>query len=222
MGYIKWYGHAAFEIKIDNKIVIVDPWITNPKSPIRSINELPKVDLVVVTHDHGDHIGETADIAKKFGAPIVATFELANKLREQGLNGIGANIGGPIKVKDLTIILTPATHSSIAGSPTGVVIRGSEASIYHAGDTGIFATMELIGRMYNIDVALLPIGGHFTMGPYEAAWAAKIINPKVVIPMHYGTFPIISGSPEEFEKHLRELNVRAKLVVLKPGDIYEF
>ncbi|MCR8432783.1 MAG: metal-dependent hydrolase [Candidatus Korarchaeota archaeon] len=222
MGYVKWYGHAAFEIKVDDKVVLIDPWIKNPKSPLKYINELPKIDLIIVTHDHNDHLGETVEIAKKFNSSVVTTFELANEMRGQGIDSIGANIGGPIKAKDLTIILTPAVHSSTAGSPTGVIIRGSEASIYHAGDTGVFATMELIGKMYSIDIALLPIGGHFTMGPYEAAWATKMINPKVVIPMHYGTFPVISGSPEEFEKYLKTLGVSTRLVVLKPGEKYEF
>jgi len=222
MGYVKWYGHAAFEIQIDRKIVVVDPWISNPKSPIRRVDELPKVDLIIVTHDHGDHLGEAVEIAKKNNCPIVSTYELANDLSKKGVEGIGANIGGPIKIKDLIIILTPAMHSSTCGVPTGAIIRGEEATIYHAGDTGIFATMELIGKMYSIDIAMLPIGGHFTMGPYEAAWATKILNPKVVIPMHYQTFPVISGSPEEFEKYLKELGVSTKLVVLKPGDKYEF
>lgn len=222
MGYVKWYGHAAFEVKIDDKIVFIDPWIKNPKSPIQNIENLPKADLIVVTHDHSDHLGEAVDIAKKSGCPIVATYELANTLQQKGVNGIGANIGGPIKAAGLIIILTPATHSSTTGVPTGVIIKGKETTIYHAGDTGIFATMELLGKMYGIEIAILPIGGHFTMGPYEAAWATKMINPKVVIPMHYQTFPVISGSPEEFEKFLKELNVPTKLVVLKPGGKYEF
>ncbi len=221
MGYVKWYGHSAFEVSIGGKIFIIDPWISNPKSPIRSVNDLPRVDYVIVTHDHGDHLGESVEIAKKFGAKIIATYELANNLSKEGVETIGANIG-PVSLGDISVIFVPATHSSTHGVPTGAIIKSKEAAIYHAGDTGIFSEMELIGKMYGIDIALLPIGGHFTMGPYEAAWAVKLIKPKVVIPMHYQTFPVISGSPEELSKYIKEMNIDTKLVVLKPGESYEF
>ncbi len=222
MGHIKYLGHAAFEIDLDGKIILVDPWISNPRSPLKSIDELKKVDYIVVTHDHGDHLGEAVDISKKFGAPIIATFELANDLSRKGAKTIGANIGGPIKAGDILFILVQATHSSTLGAPTGVIIRGKEKTIYHAGDTGIFSEMELFGEMYKINIALLPIGGHFTMGPYEAAWAIKMLKPDVVIPMHYQTFPVISGSPEELKSYLKEMKVDTQLVVLKPGEVYNF
>ena len=223
MGYVKWYGHAAFEIVLDGKIFLVDPWLTNPKSPLKGIEDISRVDYIVVTHDHGDHLGESVKISKKFNAPIITTFELANDLQGKGAKTIGANIGGPIKLGDkLVAILVHATHSSTLGSPTGVILKGEEGTIYHAGDTGLFSEMELLGSMYKIDVALLPIGGHFTMGPYEAAWAVKLLKPKVVIPMHYQTFPVISGSPSELEEHLKKLGVDVKLVVLNPGDSYKF
>jgi len=223
MGYVKWYGHAAFEISIDEKIIFVDPWLTNPKSPVRGVGDISKVDYIVVTHDHGDHIGEAVELSKKFKAPIIATYELANNLSGKGAETIGANIGGPVKLTDkLSVILTHATHSSTHGSPTGVIIKGEESIIYHAGDTGLLYEMELLGKMYSIQIALLPIGGHFTMGPYEAAWATKLLKPKVVIPMHYQTFPVISGTPEEFKKELEKLGVEVELVVLKPGESYKF
>ncbi len=223
MGYIKWYGHAAFEIMLDGKIFMIDPWLTNPKSPIRGIDDISRVDYIVVTHDHGDHLGEAVKLSKKFRAPIITTFELANNLKEKGAETIGANIGGPIKLSDdLVAILVHATHSSTLGVPTGVIIKGGEGTIYHAGDTGLFSEMSLLGEMYGIDIALLPIGGHFTMGPYEAAWAVKLLKPKVVIPMHYQTFPVISGSPEELKKHLADMGIDVKLVVLSPGESYKF
>ena len=226
MAKLRWLGHAAFILELAGWKIAIDPWITNPLSPYRSLDkfykEYPEIDLIIVTHDHGDHLGEAIDISKKFGAPIITTFELANNLSQKGAKTIGANIGGPIKLEDIDVILTPATHSSTLGAPTGAIIRGKESTIYHAGDTGLFGGMQLLGNLYKIDIALLPIGGHFTMGPYEAAWATKLLQPKVVIPMHYGTFPIISGSPDELRGHLESMNINVKLVVLNPGESFTF
>lgn len=222
LGYVKYYGHATFVVNLDGKNFIVDPWIGNPRSPIKKVDELEKIDYIIVTHDHVDHLGEAVEISKKFGAQIITTFELANNLSQKGAKTMGANIGGPIKLEGINVILTPATHSSTLGAPTGAIIKGKEATIYHAGDTGLFGGMELLGNVYKIDIALLPIGGHFTMGPYEAAWATKLLRPKVVIPMHYRTFPIISGSPDEFKGHLEAMNIDVKLVVLNPGESFTF
>jgi L-ascorbate metabolism protein UlaG (beta-lactamase superfamily) len=141
------------------------------------------------------------------------------RLSSQGIEAIGANIGGPLSVQDLKIIFTPAVHSSSKGTPTGVVVSGKDTTIYHAGDTGLFGDMALIGELYKPDVALLPIGGHFTMGINEAAKAVQLIKPRIAIPMHYNTFPVIRADPEEF-KQLVEKTTSTRVVVLKPGEKY--
>lgn len=219
---MKWLGHAAFEVELDGKLIYIDPWITNPKSPTR-LEDIKRADFVVVTHDHGDHLGEAIDICKRTGAKFIATYELASWAQEQGVQAIGANIGGPIKLTDtITAVLTPAFHSASRGAPTGVVLIGKETVIYHAGDTGIFAEMSLIRELYAPKIALLPIGGHFTMGPREAAKACELLRPEVAIPMHYQTFPVISGSPEEFEAEVKRLGLPTRVVILKPGESFEF
>lgn len=224
MGYVRWLGHSAFEISLDGKKILIDPWLTNPLSPVK-LESYRDVNIVVVTHDHGDHLGDAITILKNTHAKFVGIYELALYMTENGIpqeRAIGGNIGGPIEVEELTFILTPATHSSERGSPTGVVIKGKEATIYHAGDTGLFYDMALIGELYKPDIALLPIGGHFTMGPYEAAKAVELIKPRIVIPMHYKTFPIIKGGPEEFKEEIRKRGVSVEVVVLNPGEKYEF
>lgn len=216
---IKWLGHSAFEIKIDGLTVLIDPWVTgNPKSPVK-VEDL-RADIVIVTHDHGDHgFDDAVEICKRTGATFVSIFELAQKASERGVREtVGMNIGGPALVKGLEIILTPALHSSESGNPTGVVIKGKELTIYHAGDTGVFSDMKLIGELYKPKIALLPVGGHFTMGPVEAAYATKLLGIKYVIPMHYGTFPVLKPDPSEFISKVRELSPETEVIVLKPGE----
>jgi L-ascorbate metabolism protein UlaG (beta-lactamase superfamily) len=155
----------------------------------------------------------------------VAIFELANYIGEKmGDPGraIGGNMGGPMHVDGLKIALVPATHSSPYGAPTGVVIISGEGTVYHAGDTGVTMDMALVGEIYKPDIALLPIGGHFTMDPVEAAKAVELIKPKVAIPMHYKTFPVLYGTPEEFERLVKEKVPETKVVVLNPGEKFEF
>ncbi len=225
MGRIVWLGHAAFYIEIDNHRILIDPWITNPLSPYRSLDtftrHFPEIDLVIVTHDHGDHVGETVEILKKYGkARICAVYELAEELAKKAgaiERSIPANIGGPIRFEKLNIILTPAFHSSTIGAPTGVVIVGSKTTIYHAGDTGLFSEMQFIRELYSPTIALLPIGGHFTMGIREAVKAVEILKPRTVIPMHYNTFDVIRADPNEFAKLVKEKVPEANVVILEPG-----
>lgn len=223
MGYIKYLGHSAFEMEISRKKILIDPWIDNPLSPIK-IDQIEKVNYIIVTHDHGDHLGNSFDIAKKTNATIVGIHEIALLANENGVEkALGGNIGGPIQLDDeLSIVLTPAYHSSDRGAPTGVVILSGEGNIYHAGDTGIFGDMALIRELYRPKIALLPIGGHYVMGPREAAKAVDLLRPEIVIPMHYKTFPVLKGKPEEFEEHLERMGVKTNVVVLKPGETMNF
>ncbi|OYT40695.1 MAG: metal-dependent hydrolase [Desulfurococcales archaeon ex4484_58] len=227
MAIIKYLGHSAFEIVLtgldgSEKYVLVDPWIENPLSPVKlSDYSGRKIDYIFVTHDHGDHLGNAIELARSTGAKIVGVFELASYAKEQGIEAIDGNIGGRLNVDDLFIVFTPATHSSQRGVPVGVVFGGKDVTIYHAGDTGLFSEMGFIGELYNPDIALLPIGGHYTMGIREAVKAVQLIRPRIAIPMHYNTFPPIKADPKEFKK-LVESTTNTKVVILKPGETYTY
>lgn len=226
---LRWLGHATFVIELSNKTILLDPWITNPLSPYRSVErfakEYKKVDLIIITHDHGDHVGEAVDLLKVYDkSKIVALYELAEDIAKKAnaINRmVAANIGGPVEIDNLAIVFTEAVHSSSLAHPSGVVISSSSYSIYHAGDTGVFLDMELIGELYKPTIALLPIGGWFTMGIREAVKAVELIKPKYVIPMHYNTFDVIKADPEEFTKLVRERTPEVRPIILKPGEEIE-
>ncbi len=217
---VRFLGHAAFEITLDGKKVLVDPWIKgNPKSPVKP-GEV-SADIVIVTHEHGDHGFDDAVEMAKNGATFVSLFELANKAGEKGVKGaVGMNIGGPALIKGLKILFTQAFHSGTA-NPSGVVVIGKDGSFYHAGDTGLFGDMKLIGSLYYPKVALLPIGSHFTMDPVQASYAVKFLNPEVAVPMHYGTFPVLTGKPERFKELVAKRAPETKVRILEPGESFE-
>lgn len=223
MAKITWLGHAAFKIETANKTVLIDPWLNgNPTSPVKA-SEITKADIVYVTHDHGDHLGDAFDICKRTGATFVAAVELASHASENGVKNVaGFNIGGSVEVKGVKLLMTQAFHTASKGVPTGVIIESEDKRVYHAGDTGLFGDMRLIGELYKLDVALLPIGGYYTMGALEAAEAVKLLKPKAAIPMHYKTFPVLAKSAEEFTKFAKEKAPETKIVVLKPGESYQF
>ncbi|ALL01667.1 Zn-dependent hydrolase [Pyrodictium delaneyi] len=229
MGYVRWLGHSAFEIRVDDYTILVDPWLSNPQSPVSVSEYKGKVDLVIVTHDHLDHLGDAVQILRlNPNAKFAAVYELANFVAEQlgDTSGriVGANIGGPLRIPgiDLKVMFFPATHSSNRGAPTSVVIAGKEATLFHAGDTGLFAEMQFIGELYRPDIAMLPIGSHFTMDVVQAAKAVELLKPRVAIPMHYNTFPVIEADPQEFARLVAEKGLDTKVVILKPGEVYEF
>jgi len=220
---VTWFGHAAFKIEIANRIVLVDPWLSgNPTSPIKA-SEITQADIVYVTHDHGDHLGDTIDICKRTGATFVANIELGDFAKENGIKNVeGLNIGGSVEVKGIRLLITQALHTDSRGAPTGVIVEGEGKRVYHAGDTGLFGDMSLIGELYKPDLALIPIGGYYTMGAKEAAEAVKMLKPKAVIPMHYKTFPVLAQSADEFVKIVNEKVPKVKVVTLKPGESYQF
>ena len=222
MGRIRWLGHSAFEIELANKILLIDPWLTGNPLATMNASDIKKADVVCVTHDHGDHLGDAIEICKRTGATFVGIYELGVFAEENGVKDVvGINIGGTVDVKGVRITMVQAFHSSTRGAPTGFVIKAEGKTIYHTGDTGLFGDMRLIGEIYSPDVALIPIGDYYTMGPREAAEAMKLIKPAVVIPMHYQTLPVLSPSAEDFIKFVEEKAPEVKVVALKPGEAYQ-
>lgn len=226
---IKWLGHASFEIiSAKGKRIFIDPWLDG--NPVCKVNlaDVNKADLILVTHDHADHFADAVPLAKKTGAMIIAQPEIIDQCKKMGINSeqlahneIGMNIGGTVVVKDIAITMVEAFHSSEAGSPCGYIIRTEdEKVIYHAGDTGVFASMSIIGSIYQPDLALLPIGSCFTMDSRQAAFALELLKPKTVIPMHYKTFPFLEQDTQNFVELAREKTPNVKVVILEPGENY--
>jgi len=222
LGKIRWLGHSGFEIELANKVLFIDPWLTgNPLAAMRA-SDVKKVDIVCVTHDHEDHLGDAIEICKQTRATFVGIYELGVFAEENGVKEVvGINIGGTVDVKGVSISMVQAFHSSTRGAPTGFVIKAEGKTIYHAGDTGLFGDMRLISEIHRPDVALIPIGDYYTMGPREAAEAVKLIKPAVVIPMHYQTFPVLEPSAESFVKIVEEKTPEVRVITLKPGETYQ-
>ncbi len=223
MGYIRWLGHASFKVMLDDKILIFDPWFTGNPSTCCKLEEIEKADLVLVTHDHGDHFSDAVDLCKRTGATLVGIYEVSVKAQELGVrNVVGMNIGGPAVIKDLKVVMTPALHSSQSGHPAGFIVIGKEATIYHAGDTGLFGDIALYAELYPIDYALIPIGGHYTMDPLQAAKFVSLFKPKYAIPMHYATFPAIRVDPRKFAEFVNKYAPEVNVVILRVGEKLKF
>lgn len=218
---ITWYGHSCFQLKFNKINIIIDPFITgNPNAPIKADN-IRNIDLILLTHGHEDHVGDTKKIAIATGANIVASYDLANRLAEEaGIKTIGINIGGTYIYKDLRIIQVHSFHVTPEGTATGYILRQNKISLYHPGDTGLFNDMEIFSKIYKINIAMLPIGGYYTMGIPEAVEAVKLIKPKIAIPMHYNTFPVIEADPYVFKRIVEE-ETDASVLVFKPGESKE-
>ena len=208
---LTWLGHAAFRIDTaGGKRIYVDPFLNgNPKCPENELQP-ERVDAIALTHGHADHVGDTVDLAGKHGCTVVALIELSGWLGKQGVDGSklpGPNKGGTVDVDGVKFTLTNAFHSgsapdgSYVGEPSGIVVTTEDGkTIYFAGDTCMFGDMQLIGRIYEPDVAVIPIGDHYTMGPKEAAVAVELLGVKRIVPCHWGTFGLLTGTPDELER----------------------
>ena len=225
---LTWNGHANFQITTPNVSMLIDPWFEGNPSACIGSDSCSQVDLILVTHDHDDHVGQTVEICKKTGAHIMAVVETAHRLMELGVpqdrivNGIGFNIGGSVDFKGITATMIQAFHSSQTGTPVGYIISLEDGTtVYHAGDTGIFSSMEIYGKLFDIDLALLPIGGVFTMDPAQAALACTLLNCRQVVPMHWGSFPVLEQSTDAFASELHKVGASTTLVPLEPGQSIE-
>ena len=218
---LRYFSHSAFQVTTDSgTVILIDPFLDgNPTSPVKSDDV--NADYIILTHAHGDHLGDTMKIAKENNATVIAVNELADYSTSKGLNAHNMHIGGGHNFDFGRVKFTIAHHGSLSpdnqfgGEPAGVLITADDKTIYHAGDTGIFLDMKLIGEMDKIDYALLPIGDNFTMGVDDAVKAAEFLHADVSIPMHYNTFPVIESSPNEFKAKVEALG--KKSIVLEYG-----
>jgi L-ascorbate metabolism protein UlaG (beta-lactamase superfamily) len=224
---LTWLGHASFRVDTPGgKRLYVDPWLSNPKCPDGE-SEPDRVDVIALTHGHGDHVGEAVDLGKQFSPRLVAIYELASWLEGQGFpdaSQLGMNKGGSVEVDGLTFSMTHAIHSSAMvgdgppiylGDAAGYVVEFENGTkVYFAGDTAAFTDMQIIGKHLEPDVAVLPIGDHFTMGPRQAAVALDLLGVKRCVPSHYGTFPLLTGTPDALREHAPDVEVLAP----EPGE----
>jgi L-ascorbate metabolism protein UlaG (beta-lactamase superfamily) len=239
---LTWYGQSGFKVVTPaGSVLLIDPWLTNPvyEKGKDELSGLKRVDLILLSHGHSDHVGNAVEIGKRTHARLVATFDLSAAMKTvlgypselAGAETTG-HFGGTLHLLDgeISVTFVPAWHGTgmekdensplfYAGNPSGLIvaIRGG-STIYHTGDTDLFSDMALVSRYHKIEVMLVCIGDHFTMDPKRAADAVKLVDPRRVIPMHYGTFPVLAGTPEEFERELKERGVKAELCVMKVGE----
>ena len=246
---VTWYGQAAFKIVTPSGgVILIDPWLKNPKNPDKnSISKLDRVDYILLTHGHGDHVGNSVQIAKATGATLVTAIGLGNNVTtmlgyppKQATTPSLGNVGGTIELPKAgaRVTIVNAVHASeikvknppagspmrvASGNPIGLVVQVDNGPVfYHTGDTDVFTDMKLIARFYKVDVMLAAIGGHFTMDPRRAAVAVEFVKPKIVMPMHYGTFGLLKGRPHQLQAEMDKIGVTAKMVVMQPGDTRNF
>lgn len=249
---IHWYGQSAFKVETPSGgVILIDPWLTVPTNPDKdSIAKLGRVDYILITHGHGDHVGNAVEIAKKTGAVLVAPYGLQINMKsvlgypeKQATAATGGNVGGTIDLpkagakvtivnaihgSELTTPAIPAPEpghpAAIAsGNPVGYVLQiDGGPTIYHTGDTDVYSDMKLIPEFYKIDLMLACVGGHFTMDPVRAAQAVEWVQPKQVMPMHYGTFSLLAGTPTQFKAALDKRGLGSRMIEMKPGEDRKF
>ncbi|RME05017.1 MAG: metal-dependent hydrolase [Planctomycetota bacterium] len=231
---IQWLGHSTFLIQTSQgKHILIDPWVyQNPACP-ESAKNLEKIDLMLITHGHFDHCADAEELAQKYNPTIVAIFEIGSYLEQKNVQNVSPmNKGGSQTIHNIQITMTHAFHSSGIGLNQAIVEGGEAAgfvvkledgfTFYHAGDTCLFGDMTWIAKLYQPQLAMLPIGDRFTMGPKEAAYAAQLLQTPKVIPMHFGTFPLLTGTTEEFQQALQKISPNTQLIQFQPGEIKEF
>lgn len=224
---ITWLGHATVLVQTaQGTNLLIDPFIAqNPKYP-KSFVLPEKIDYVLLTHGHGDHISDAVPVAQKHGSTVVAVVELAGYIEKKGIKDtIGFNIGGTVQLKDVAVSMVEATHTAsvqdetgvhYAGVSTGFVLSIADGPVlYHSGDTSVFGDMKLIAQLYKPEIAMLPIGGFYTMGPREAALAVEFLQPKKVLPIHFGTFPALTGTPKELAALI---DSKIEVILCEPGE----
>jgi L-ascorbate metabolism protein UlaG (beta-lactamase superfamily) len=226
---LTWLGHAAFRITTPSgNVILIDPWIqSNPATP-EALKKIDRVDTMLITHGHFDHIADAVELGKQFKPRVVGIFETCAWLESKGVpNTAGMNKGGTQKVGEIEVTMVNAVHSCgiqdgdkivYGGEACGYILRlPGGVTIYHAGDTAVFGDMKIIGELYAPTVAMLPIGDYYTMGPREAALAIRLLNVRHVIPMHFGTFPVLTGTPDSLQDLTRDVP-SLEYHVLKPGE----
>lgn len=225
MSKLTYFGHSAFLIEHNNFKILIDPFITgNPLSPVKA-SDL-SADFIVLSHAHGDHFGDTLDIAKRCNSTVIAVNELANYVASKGAKAHNMHIGGSYEFPFGRVKFTIAHHGSSSnegeymGEPAGILLFLNGKVLYHAGDTGLFSDMKLIGELHKINIALLPIGDNFTMGMNDALKAVELLNPELTIPMHYNTFPVIKANPDQFVEMVKKTGRNARK--LEFGETLEF
>ncbi|MBD3413270.1 MAG: metal-dependent hydrolase [Candidatus Aminicenantes bacterium] len=213
---ITWLGHSAVKIK-GTKTIYIDPFLSENPAAVTSPEQVTEADIVIVTHDHSDHLGDAFPICKKTGATLVGIHEIAVMAEAEGITAEGMNIGGTVEVKGVKVHMVQALHSCEQGDPAGVVVEMDNKTLYHAGDTALTYDMKLIAEFFLPDLSFLPIGDRYTMGIHSAAKAVEFTQTKKVIPIHYDTFPLVDADPEEFKKQVGD---KAEVIILKPGETH--
>jgi len=215
---ITWIGHSALKLE-GSKTVFIDPFLSGNPAASMSLDNVSQADVVVVTHDHGDHLGDAHAICKKTGATLVSIFEIAEAAAQQGIKAEGMNVGGTVTIDGAAVSLVPAIHTAgLGGTATGTVVEMDGKKVYHAGDTGLTMEMQLIGEMYQPDIGFLPIDGRFNMTPRLAAKGVELLKIPKVVPIHYDTFPLVNSSPEEFKRLVGD---KSEVIIIKPGGAVE-